>query len=213
MSTPTPSAQAALAILRDGGHYQWHVIPLLAFVVYVYAVEVEAKRWSAVFAGLALWGMDWFNEVWNALVFHFTGHAPVWGAPAKTAFLILIGLNVEICFMFAVAGVIFVKTLPSSRDTRVLGINNRIVAAAGMSAFCVLVEVWLNSVGALTWDYPWWGLRAPWLIFLVGYLPFFLVAAWVYDMPSLRKKAAVTGAILAFDAVCLAVFGGLLRWI
>jgi hypothetical protein len=211
--TPTPSAQAALAILRDGRQYQWHVIPLLAFVVYVYAVEIEAKRWSAVWAGLAFWGMDWFNEVWNGLVLHFTGHAPVWGAPGKTALLILVGLNVEICFMFAVAGVVFVKLLPADRKRKVLGIDNRLFVAATSSAFCVLVEVWLNQVGALTWDYPWWGLRAPWLIFLVGYLPFFLVAFWVYDMPSLRRKAAVTGSILAFDALCLLVFGGILRWI
>jgi hypothetical protein len=213
MAEPSPSAQAALAVLRDGGHYQWHVIPLLAFVVYVYAVEIEAKRWSAVWAGLAFWGMDWFNEVWNGLVFHFTGFAPVWGAPAKTAFLLLIGLNIEICFMFAVAGVVFVKFLPDDRKRKVLGIDNRLFMAATTSAFCVLVEVWLNSVGALTWDYPWWGLRAPWLIWLLGYMPFFLVAFWVYDMPSLRRKASITLSILGFDALCLLLFGGILRWI
>jgi hypothetical protein len=213
MTTPTHSAQAALAILRDGVHYQWHVIPLLAFVMYVYAVEIEARRWSTVLAGLAFWGMDWFNEIWNGLVFHFTGYAPVWGAPSKTAYLILIGLNIEICFMFAVAGVIFIKLLPADRKMRVLGINNRLLAAAGMSAFCALVELWLNSVGALTWDYAWWNARVPWLIFLVGYMPFFVVAFWVHDMPSLRRKAVVTGSILAFDAICLVVFGGLLRWI
>jgi len=213
MTTPTESARAAEAMLRDGGHYQWHVIPLLAFVVYVYATEVEAKRWSAVFAGLAFWGMDWFNEVWNALVYHFTGHAPVWAAPSRTAYLILIGLNVEICFMFAVSGVVFVKLLPSDRHLKVLGLDNRLVVAVAGSLFCVLVEMWLNSVNALTWDYPWWSVRAPWLIFLLGYLPFFLVAFWVYDMPSLRKKAAVTGGILAFDAACLLLFGPALRWI
>jgi hypothetical protein len=213
MATPTPSAQAALAILRDGGQYQWHVVPLLAFVVYVYACEIEARRWSAVLAGLAFWGMDWINEVGNGLVYHFTGYAPVWGAPAKTAFLILIGLNVEICFMFAIAGVVFVKLLPSDRRLRVLGLDNRMVVAISGSAFCVLVEMVVHSAGALTWDYPWWGVKAPWLIFLLGYLPFFLVAFWVYDMPSLRRKAVVTGSILAFDALCLAIFGGVLRWI
>jgi FtsH-binding integral membrane protein len=201
MTTPTASARAAEAILRDGGHYQWHVVPLLAFVVYVYATEVEARRWSTVFAGLSFWGMDWFNEVCNSLVYHFTGYAPVWAAPSKTAYL------------FALSGIIFVKLLPSERRRRVLGLDNRLVVAVTGSAFCVLVELWLNSVGALTWDYSWWSVRAPWLIFLLGYLPFFLVAFWVYDMPSLRRKAAVTGGILAFDAICLAVFGPALRWI
>ena len=75
---PTPSAQQALEILRKGSQtFQWYVIPLLAFVFYVYTVEVEKRNWNLVLAGLAFWGMDWFNEVWNSLVFHFTNYAPV----------------------------------------------------------------------------------------------------------------------------------------
>ena len=112
---PTQSAAQALKILRDGSQFQWYVIPLFALVVYVYAVEVERKRWDLVFAGLAFWGMDWFNEIWNGLAFHFTQYAPVWGAPGKTAFLILIGLNIEICFMFAIAGITFSKLLPADK--------------------------------------------------------------------------------------------------
>ncbi len=60
---PTDSALEALRILRDGSQFQWVVISLFAFVVYVYAVEVERKNWNLVFAGLAFWGMDWFNEI------------------------------------------------------------------------------------------------------------------------------------------------------
>ncbi|MGA2504185.1 MAG: hypothetical protein ABSG01_08865 [Anaerolineales bacterium] len=97
---PTISAQQALAILRKGSEtFQWYVIPLLSFVFYAYTVEAEKRNWNLVLAGLAFWGMDWFNEIWNGLVFHFTNYAPVWGAPGKTAFLILIGLNIEIMFM------------------------------------------------------------------------------------------------------------------
>src|SRR5512143_3678341 len=91
---PTDASLRAQAILRDGSQFQWYVIPLLALAVYVYAVEIERRNWNLVFAGLALWGMDWFNEIWNALVFHFTQYAALWGAPAKTAFLLLIGLNI-----------------------------------------------------------------------------------------------------------------------
>jgi len=210
---PTPAAQEALGILRDGSQFQWYVIPLLAFVTYVYAHEVEARNWKAVFAGLAFWGMDWFNEVWNALVLHFTGHAPVWGAPGQTAYLILIGLNIEICLMFAVAGVVFVKLLPRDKASKILGVPNRLFVAAAGSVFCVLVEYVLNMAGALTWDYAWWSRGAPWLIFLVGYLPFFLVAFHVHDMASPRRQALVVGFLLAFDAGCLLVFGVLLGWI
>jgi len=63
---PTEFASQALSNLRDPSLFQWYVIPLFAFVVYVYAVEVERKNWNLVFAGLAFWGMDWFNEIWNS---------------------------------------------------------------------------------------------------------------------------------------------------
>jgi hypothetical protein len=210
---PTDSAWEALGILRDGGQFQWYVIPLFAFVVYVYAVEVERKNWDLVFAGLAFWGMDWFNEIWNSLVFHFTNQAPVWGAPGKTAYLILIGLNIEICFMFAVAGVTFGKMLLPDKKARILGVPNRLLIAVGGAVFCVFVEVLLNSIGALTWEYSWWSAGAPWLIFLVGYLPFFLVSFWVHDMESVKKKATAVGTIYAVNAASILVFGVILGWI
>ena len=209
----TESAQQALSILRDGGQFQWYVITLFALVVYVYANEIERRNWSLVFAGLAFWGMDWFNEIWNGLVFHFTQYAPVWGAPGGTAYLILIGLNIEICFMFAIAGVTFSKLLPKDKKLKILGIPNRLLMAIVGSIFCVIVEILLNTVGALTWDYPWWNVGVPWLIFLIGYLPFFLVAFWVFDMETVRKKLLTVGSILGFDLICLIVFMGILKWI
>jgi hypothetical protein len=210
---PTESASAALQILRDAGQFQWYVIALFALVVYVYAVEVERRNWNLVLAGLAFWGMDWFNEIWNGLVFHFTNYAPVWGAPGKTAYLLLIGLNIEICFMFAVAGVTFGKMLPADKKAKILGLPNRVVLAVGGSIFCVLVEILLNSAGALTWDYGWWRAGAPWLIFLIGYLPFFLVSFWVHDMERVKSKALVVGAIFGVDLIAILVFGVILGWI
>jgi hypothetical protein len=210
---PTAAAAEASRILRDGSVFQWYVITLFALVVYVYAVEMERKNWNLFFAGLAFWGMDWFNEIWNSLVFHFNNFAPVWGAPGKTAYLILIGLNIEICFMFAVAGITFSKILPSDKKLRILGLPNRPVMAVIGSAFCVFVEILLNAVGALTWDYPWWNRRAPWLIFLIGYLPFFLVSFWVHDMEGVGKKAITVGSILGVDLAALIIFGAWLGWI
>ena len=210
---PTDSAAQAMSILRNPSTFQWYVIPLFALIVYVYAVEVERRNWSLVFAGLAFWGMDWFNEIWNGLVFHFTQYAPVWGAPSKTAYLLLIGLNIEICFMFAIAGVTFSKMLPKDKKLKVLGMPNRLFFAIAGSIFCVLVEQLLHAAGALTWDYSWWNVGAPWLIFLIGYLPFFLVSFWVFDMPTLRQKVITAGSLLGFDLVCLVVFAGILGWI
>ncbi len=210
---PTESAAQAMEILRNPITFQWYVITLFALIVYVYANEVERRNWSLVFAGLAFWGMDWFNEIWNGLVFHFTNYAPVWGAPGQTAYLILIGLNIEICFMFAIAGVTFSKLLPADKSLKVLGVPNRLLFAILGSIFCVIVELLLNAAGALTWDYSWWNIGAPWLIFLVGYLPFFLVSFWVFDMPTVRQKAITVGSILAFDLICLVLFAGVLHWI
>jgi len=209
----TESASQALAILRDGSLFQWYVIPLLAFAFYIYNVEVEKRNWNLVLAGLAFWGMDWFNEIWNALVMHFTGYAPVWGAPGKTAYLILIGLNIEIMFMFAVAGIVWGKMLLPDKKAKILGLPNRWFVAIAGSVFCVFVEYLLNGVGALTWDYPWWNRSAPWLIFLIGYLTFFIVAFWVHDMKTLKAKLIAVGTIWAVVIISLILFIPILNWI
>jgi len=209
----TESARQASSILRNPSHFQWYVIPLLLIVLYIYSVEVERKNWSVLFGGLALWGMDWFNEIWNALVFHFNQFAPVWGTPGGTAFNILIGLNIEITFMFAIMGIYACKMLPEDRKLKILGIPNRWFFAVLNTLLAVGIEVLLNLAGALTWEFPWWNLGAPWLIFLIGYFPFFVVCFWVHDMKSVKNKAITVGSILGFDAICLIIFGAILRWI
>jgi hypothetical protein len=112
-----------------------------------------------------------------------------------------------------VAGVTFGKMLPPDKKAKILGIPNRWVIAVTGAAFCVFVEVLLNSIGALTWEYSWWSARAPWLIFLLGYLHFFLVSFWVHDMESVRKKATAVGIIFAVNIACIIIFGAILGWI
>ncbi|MEU2043371.1 hypothetical protein [Nocardia niwae] len=202
----TDNGRAALEILRDASQFKWYVIPLLLIVIYVYAGEVERRNWNILFAGLALWAVDWFNEIWNALVFHFTGRAPVWGATGSTAYQILIGLNIEICFMFAIMGIAAAKMLPP-RETRIFGLPNRPVLIAANSAAAVGVEVVLNKAGVLTWDWPWWQASFPVLIWLIGYVPFFAACFFVHDLPTVRGKALIVGAILGIDAVALLGFG------
>jgi hypothetical protein len=203
----------AFSILRDPEQFKWYVIPLLALVFYVYTVETEKRNWNLVFAGLAFWGMDWINEIWNSLVFHFNGYAPVWGAPGGTAYLLLIGLNIEICFMFAISGIVWGKMLPADKKVKILGIPNRWIIAVAGSIFCVIIEVILNALGALTWDFPWWSAKVPWLIFLIGYLPFFAMAFWVHDMKTLKSKLIAVGAIWGVVIASLIVFIPVLHWI
>ncbi|MFH8387754.1 hypothetical protein ACH4E7_43920 [Kitasatospora sp. NPDC018058] len=205
----TEHAHEALTHLRDPSQFQWYVIPLLLVVIYVYASEIQRRDWNVLLAGLAFWGMDWFNEIWNSLVFHLTGRAPVWGAVGRTAYQILIGLNIEICFMFAIMGVAAAKMLPRDPALRILGIPNRWLLAGVNSALCVAVELLLHQAGALTWDWSWWQAACPWLIWLLGYLPFFVVGFRVHDMKRLRSKVITVGVILGVDAAALTLFGAL----
>jgi hypothetical protein len=209
----TEASQQALRILRDASLFQWYLIPLFAFVVYVYAVEVERRNWSAIFAGFAFYGMDLFNETWNALVLHFTDRSAVWTTPGDTAYLIFVGLTIEISAMFAVAGVIFTKMLPADKNLKIVGIPNRWLFAVGNAFLCVFVEVLLNRADVLVWEYPWWNFPNIGLIFLLGYLPFMVVSFWVYDMEKIRNKIATVLVIYAVDLPAIAVFAGLLGWI
>jgi hypothetical protein len=203
----------ALARLRDASNFQWYVIPLLAFVFYVYTVEAEKRNWNLVLAGLAFWGADWLNEILNSLFFRFNGHAPIWAEPGPSAYLILVGLNIETMFMFAVAGIIWAKMLHPDRNFKYLGIPNRWAVAIGGALFSVIIEYLLNSANALTWDWGWWNRGAPLLIFIFGYLWFFVFAFWVYDMKGFKQKLQVVGGLWVFDILCLIIFAGLLKWI
>ncbi len=209
----TDASRRALSILRDASLLQWYVVPLLAIAFYVYAIEVERRNWNGVLAGLALWAMDWLNEIANSLVLHFTNHSALWTAPGHTAYLILVGLNVEISFMFLLSGIVAVKFLPADRSLRVLGLPNRLAVALGFSVFCVLVEIVLNRAGLLIWEYRFWNVPHVWLIVPFGYLHFYVVAFWVHDMPRVRTKLAVVGALYGAVAVLALVFGVALRWI
>lgn len=209
----TVSAKQGLEILRTTSNFQWYVIPILIIVIYIYAVEVEKRNWSVLLAGLAFWGMDWFNEIWNALVFHFSGYAPVWGAPTKSAYLILIGLNIEITFMFLVAGIACAKMLPKDKKKKILGIPNRYFLVVFNSILFVIVEIILNRMGVLTWEYSWWQPYCPWLILLIGYMPFIAMCYIVHDMKKIKNKLITVGIIFAVDILGLVIFGAILRWI
>ncbi len=105
--------------------------------------------------------------------------------------------------MFAVSGIIWTKMLLPDARTRILGIPNRAFIAVAGAAFCVFVEYILNAAGALTWDYAWWGRSAPWLIFLFGYLTFFIMAFWVFDMKTMKAKLITVGSIWAASVLSL----------
>ncbi len=200
-------------MLRHGRTFEWSTIPLLALTVYVYAVEVERRRWDIVLAGLSLWLFDWFNELVNSAVLHISGQAALWTVTGRTSYLILIGLTIEISFFFLIAGIVFVKMLPADRHARVLGIPNRVVMVAVMSLISVGVELLLHSTGYFHWHYWWWNVATFPVIAVFGYATFFATAAWVYDMGSdHRRQLRVVGGLLTVDLV-LGIAFALAGWL
>lgn len=213
MTATTEAAKEALGLLRDGRTFEWSTVTLLGLALYVYAVEIERRRWDIVLAGVAFWLMDWFNELVNSAILHVTDRAPLWTVTGDTSYLILVGLGVEISLLFLISGVVFVKTLPPDPRLRILGVPNRVVLVLAFSCLCVLVEVFLHSTGYFTWEYWWWNVPFVPLIVIFGYATFFAVAAWVYDMgDDRRRQLRVVGGLAAVDLV-LGVGFGLAGWL
>jgi hypothetical protein len=192
---------------------RWHIIPLLVITMYVYYHELREKNYNVVLGGVALWGMDLFNEIWNSIVFFATGYAPVWGTPkGDTALQLLIGYNIEISFMFAITGVMTCMALPKDPRKKIFGINNRILLVILFTITGVAVEMFLNRSGVLSWDYPWWSFKAPWLILLIGYAPFFTIAFIVHDMKSRKRQFLTLGVLYGVDIAALVVLG-IIGWL
>jgi hypothetical protein len=202
------ATEMALSILRTGDNFQWYVITFLALVVYVYFNEISKGNWKGIAAGLALYSVHWFYEILNALIQHFSGHA-LWTVPTGTAFLLLVGVGIELSFMFSIAGLVMSKLLPADPKLTLLGINNRLLFAIGNAAFFSIVEIFLAMTPTFVWVYPWWGAFP---VFVTVYIPFFLAAFYCHDW---KPKTQVTfiGTVAAVDALMMFVFAGLLKWI
>lgn len=215
--TMTQATIQALQGLRDLSMIKWYVIPLLAIVFYIYTREMKEARtsgnWNAIFAGLTIFGVDFFNETWNGWVMHLTQHSAVWTTPGDTALRTMVGWNIEIMFMFSIIGIIFYHTL-TGKNIKILGIPEQWFWAIGYSAFCVFVECLLNVGGHLVWEYEYWRLsfKGVWLIFLFGYFHFFFFANIVIGLSTIKKKIIAVGIIYAVPIIMNIIALGFLGW-
>ncbi|MEE9935984.1 MAG: hypothetical protein K4445_09725 [Deltaproteobacteria bacterium] len=200
--------QQALGILRSPDCFAWHVIPLLALVVYVYTNEISKKNWKGIAAGLSLYVVHWFYEIVNALIQYGSGHA-LWTVPAGTAFLILIGVGIELSLMFSIAGLVMSKVLPEDSRLKICGVNNRLFFAVVNAALFSVIEIFLARTPAFHWVYPWWGALP---VFVTVYIPFFVVSFLCYDWKP-KAQIALIGALFVVDALMMVVFAGILKWI
>jgi hypothetical protein len=190
----TEATVQALNGLRDLSTLKWYVIPLLALVMYIYTKEIKDAKttgnWNAVFSGLALFGSDFLNETWNGWVMVLSGRSAFWTAPGDTALRTLVGWNIEIMFMFALAGIIFYHTLTLDREVKIFGLPEKWFLAILFSGFCVFVECLLNKGGHLVWEYPFWyrSFAGVWLIFIIGYFWFFCSSIFVISLKTVKSK-------------------------
>ena len=215
MAAVTGFTREAQRLLRDPHQFKWYVVTLLVFVFYVYAVEVERRRWDIVLAGLAFWLMDWLNEIVNALVLHL--HRPGGDLDGHRRH----GLpdphrphdrDRRCCSPSS--GVIFVKFLPADRNLRILGMPNRLGYVLGFSCLCVFVEVLLHDdrclpLGVLVVERPVRPadrdlrlrdvLRRRRLGLRHGH--------------NHRRQLKVVGTLAAIDVTAILVFGVILGWI
>lgn len=204
----------ALDQVRNPNTLDWSLVVLIALVSYIYTVEVEARRWPVIFAGIGFFLMDVFNETINGLVLHLTDHAAIWTTTSETVYQPLIGLNVEIMFVFSIAGVAFARALPQDPKLKILGINNRLFLVTVFSILSVLIEVVLHAGGIFHWAYWWWNWPFIPLIVILGYMPFYGMAAWLFDMGENRsKQLRVLGTVATIDLSLLLLFGPILGWL
>ena len=208
--------QSAFKILRNPqATMQWYTVPLFVITLYIIAKELHEEHYKIVLGAFALWGVDIFNEIWNSMICFISGYAPVWGTPVgvgDTSWLLMIGYNVEISMMFLIMGVYACLSLPKDKDKKILGINNRVFYAIALTTTAVIVECFLNYCNVLTWEWSFWTRKNPFLLWLIGYLPFFSAAFYTHDRPTVKDSAKVVGVILGGDAI-LIIICAFLHWI
>lgn len=214
----TEATLQALDGLRDLATIKWYAVTLLLIVFYIYSREIRLARqtgnWDAVFSALAIFGVDFFNETWNGWVMYLTDYSAFWTVPGDTALRTMVGWNLEIMFMFSLAGFAFYYSLSESTVQKILGIPEKWFYAIILAAFAVFVECMLNLGGHLVWVYPFWELsfKGVWLIFLIGYFHFFCAAIWVITRRTMKTKIWILFFIYSVPVIMNLLAFGVWGW-
>jgi len=203
------ATKEALSILRSGENFNFYVIFLLILVLFIYFSEIKNKNWNAIAAGLALYTVHWFAEIINALWQPLTGHA-LWTIPTGTAFLILIGVGIELSLMFSIAGIAVSRLLPDDPNEDIMGFPNkmgRIGIVLGNAALASIIEIFLVMTPAFVWVWEYWNAFT---VFIFVYIPFFLAAVYGYYWKPKIQKLFI-GSLALIDIILLIIFAGILR--
>ena len=193
-------AERAIAAVRDPSNFHWSILTLFALVLTTYCSEIKAKNYKAVACAAMLYSIHWLYEIANAVICHFTGYALWTVSPESTSFILLIGVSAELSLMFSISG-FTCKLLPEDPKAKICGINSRWFLGIAFAAFCSVFEIFLAWTPAFIWVYPWWGALP---VFITTYIPFFVGAYLVYDLPPKKQWTAV-GTLVAINITLLAI--------
>lgn len=106
------------------------------------------------------------------------------------------------------ANVLSKNLSPEERKTKRKAVLSRMALIVGGSIAAVIIEILLNKCNVLTWEKPWWQPEFPLILFLIGYVPFFVAAVLIHDLP--RKWQLIgLGCILAVVVILLIISGSL----
>ena len=106
------------------------------------------------------------------------------------------------------ANVLSKNLSPDERKTKRKAVLSRMALIVGGSIAAVIIEILLNKCNVLTWEKPWWQPEFPLILFLIGYVPFFVAAVLIHDLP--RKWQLIgLGCILAIVVILLIISGSL----
>ena len=104
------------------------------------------------------------------------------------------------------ANVLSKNLSPDERKTKRKAVLSRMALIVGGSIAAVIIEILLNKCNVLTWEKPWWQPEFPLILFLIGYVPFFVAAVLIHDLP--RKWQLIgLGCILAVVVILLIISG------
>lgn len=172
-------------VVRDPKYFNWTTIMFLAIVVFIYNCVLKKKDYKMLIAGISLYSIHWFYEIMNAIIYKVFG-APLWTCTNEsTSFLLLIGVSIELSFMFSIAGMVAWLMLPEDRTTKWFKIPCKWVVVIGMSILFSVIEIFLAWTGHFLWAYSWWGAIP---VCITTYVPFFIGAVFIPDAsPKFQK--------------------------
>lgn len=95
---------------------------------------------------------------------------------------------------------------PEEYKTKVKAILGRMGVIVFGSIAAVIIEILLNKCNILTWEKPWWQPNFPFILFLIGYVPFYVAAVVIHDLP--RKWQLIGLGAILFVVVLLLIISG-----